>query len=92
MLEDISGSWQPAALQGVLMNEGWGALHDCPGVVPDETAGFVEGQLFSSEELGAHWQALDDFEGEDYTREVVMVRIQDGSSVEANVYAVRVRI
>ncbi|MEM7691277.1 MAG: gamma-glutamylcyclotransferase family protein [Pseudomonadota bacterium] len=90
MLEDIPGNWQPAALQGVLINEGWGALHDCPGIVPDETAAFVNGQLFSSHELNAHWDALDEFEGEDYSRKVVMVRIQDGSFVEASVYAVQV--
>ena len=46
----------------------------------------VQGLVFSSEQLAAHWSRLDEFEGEGYERVLTKARLQDGSVVDAYVY------
>lgn len=89
MLAHVPGSWETAALRGILLEEGWGAIHGCPAIVPDESGDLVEGYLFSSEGLSEHWSDLDEFEGDDYLREQVSVQRSDGSTVRAQVYTLR---
>ena len=91
MLEHLTGRWERATLRGVLVEEGWGADHGCPAVIPDDRSEPVQGHLFTSEDLSAHWSVLDDFEGDEYRRESVNVGLEDGSEVEAYVYSLRDR-
>ncbi|MEN7341291.1 MAG: gamma-glutamylcyclotransferase family protein [Pseudomonadota bacterium] len=84
----IEGHWEAAWLRGSLHQEGWGATLGYPAITPDETASEVAGFLFRGA-LEAHWQRLDDFEGEAYERRIVTVRLEDESSVDAYVYALK---
>ena len=91
LLRDIGGAWDAATVNGTLHPEGWGATVGYPAVIPDEQGGEVAGFLFSSENLSDHWAALDEFEGEAYERLLTKVKLKDGSTVDAYVYALRVR-
>ncbi len=91
VLESIPGSWETAMLRGILVQEGWGAAMGCPGIIPAENgaqdAAEVEGFVFTSAQLAAHWSRLDEFEGEGYKRVLVTVRVNGTHEVEAYVYA-----
>ena len=87
VLKNISGSWEAATLRGILLEEGWGAAMGCPGIIPTADGDEVEGFLFSSVHLAAHWPKLDAFEGEAYERVSVTVRVNGIHDVEAYVYA-----
>jgi gamma-glutamylcyclotransferase (GGCT)/AIG2-like uncharacterized protein YtfP len=89
ILEAVGGTWEPASVAGTLYPEGWGAAVGYPGVVLDGGAGEVRGLLFTSRGLPAHWAALDEFEGEGYERVRTSVRLEDGSAVEAYIYALK---
>lgn len=87
ILAPISGHWQPASVRGHLHPQGWGATLGYPAIVPDVDAPVVHGQLFSAPALDAHWARIDAFEGEGYCRVLAPVRLADGSSVDAWLYA-----
>ncbi|HEX7804433.1 MAG TPA: gamma-glutamylcyclotransferase family protein [Pseudoxanthomonas sp.] len=89
VLAQVPGTWEAATVRGVLRQEGWGAAMGYPGIVVDERGEEVAGFVFSSEELDAHWLRLDRFEGEGYQRVPVSARLEDGSVVQAQVYALR---
>jgi len=89
VLADVPGTWEPAAVSGKLVPEGWGAAAGFPGIVLDEGGKEVEGLLFSSNSLAEHWARLDEFEGEGYERVLTTVKLMDGARVEAYVYALR---
>ncbi len=90
ILADVPGTWGPATVRGSLLQEGWGAAVGYPGIVVTEYGDQIEGFLFTSEELAAHWTRLDKFEGDGYVRVLVSVQLQDGATVEAYVYALAV--
>lgn len=89
VLAQVPGTWEAATVRGVLRQAGWGAAIGYPGIVVDEHGDEVAGFVFSSEELDAHWARLDQFEGEGYKRVSVSARLEDGSVVQAQVYALR---
>lgn len=92
MLEHLCGEWTPASIFGVVIEKGWGADHGCPGLILDKTseqAKRVNGYVFSSQDLAAYWQALDEFEGEEYKRVVAHVSLDSGEQVEAYVYIIK---
>ena len=91
VLGAIGGTWGPAAVTGTLRQQGWGAAMGYPGIDLDEQGNEVEGFLFSSENLSCHWATLDEFEGEAYERVLTKVKLKDGSTVDAYVYALRLR-
>ncbi|RDZ28576.1 gamma-glutamylcyclotransferase family protein [Lysobacter silvisoli] len=86
VLADVPGQWEPAQMRGRLLAEGWGAAAGYPGIVLDESAEPVDGLVFSSPELAAHWARLDEFEGEGYRRVPAVALLHDGRQVEAYVY------
>ena len=88
-LAQVPGTWEAATIRGVLRQEGWGAAIGYPGIVVDEHGEEVAGFVFSSDELDALWARLDQFEGEGYKRVSVSARLEDGSVVQAQVYALR---
>lgn len=87
VLADLAGEWLPATMRGTLYAQGWGAAQGYPGVVPDADGTAVHGLVFASPELAQHWARLDAFEGDGYRRVLTMARLDDGSDVEAYVYA-----
>src|SRR5688500_1763892 len=89
VLADVPGEWEAATVTGTLLQEGWGAAAGYPGIVLGEHGGEVKGLLFSSESLAEHWARLDAFEGEGYERVVTTVQREDGTVVDAYVYALR---
>lgn len=86
VLASIPGAWEPASVRGTLLQEGWGAAAGYPGIVLDEHGEEIQGLVFSSEDLSAHWSRLDAFEGEGYERVLVSAKLQDGTVVSAYIY------
>ena len=91
VLAGVPGAWEPAVVHGTLHPEGWGAAAGYPGLVPDPRGPEVRGLLFTSSALPAHWTRLDAFEGDGYQRVIVTARREDGTTVDAFVYAIRPR-
>lgn len=81
----IGGTWQKAAVRGYLKQEGWGAEMGYPGIILDEAGDEIEGYLFSSENLEAHWGTLDAFEGAEYERVLITVTTAE-AEIEAYIY------
>lgn len=86
VLAGIPGNWEPASVRGTLFPDGWGAAVGYPGIVLDEHADEVEGLVFTSGHLAAHWPRIDEFEGDGYERVRVSAKLRDGTVVEAYVY------
>lgn len=64
ILKAVGGSWQTGSVCGSLRQEGWGAAMGYPGITLNDSGDKVEGFVFSSDNLEAHWPSLDEFEGE----------------------------
>ncbi|WP_409319201.1 gamma-glutamylcyclotransferase [Pseudomonas sp. KCJK9016] len=86
---NIGGTWQAASLKGRLSQAGWGAAMGFPGLVIAEEGDVIEGYIFSSENFHLHWTALDEFEGAEYQRVLTKVTLDDGTAMDAWVYALR---
>lgn len=86
ILAGVPGTWEPATVRGRLYPDGWGAALGYPGLVLDEAGEAVDGLVFTSEALAAHWARLDEFEGEGYRRALTEATLPDGRVVPAYVY------
>jgi len=86
VLADLAGTWQPAQVRGTVHSVTWGPAAGYLGLVLDAAGGVVQGQVFTSDDLPAHWSRLDAFEGEGYARVPTLAIVADGASVEAFVY------
>lgn len=89
IMKKIEGRWLKASVRGQLYPEGWGATLGYPALVLSDDGDEIEGHLFLSDQLAGFWDYLDDFEGDGYQRRLVTVRCEDGSDVEAYVYALK---
>jgi gamma-glutamylcyclotransferase (GGCT)/AIG2-like uncharacterized protein YtfP len=76
-LAGLTGTWRHGSVRGRLVEGGWGSAMGYPALIPDEKAAPVAVQLFESADLPAHWQRLDDFEGDGYRRVAVAVALPD---------------
>ena len=85
----LAGEWQAGFVRGHLVASGWGAAQGYPGLRPDPLGPEVPVQLFTSDDLPAHWPRLDAFEGAEYERVVVEVDLGT-HAVAAWIYALRV--
>ncbi len=90
ILEAIGGEWRPGYVTGTFYARGWGAAADFPGFVLDAHGPRVNGYLFLSDRLAAHWPMLDDFE-EGYDRVPVEVTTDDGQQISAWIYQLQPR-
>ena len=90
ILETIGGEWRPGYVTGTFYARGWGAAADFPGIVLDANGPRVNGYLFLSDRLAAHWPMLDDFE-EGYDRVPVEVTTDDGQQISAWIYQLQPR-
>ena len=84
-LGGLAGNWSRGSVRGDLYDSGWGAAEGFPGLVLNPSGKSVEVDLFLSNDLPAHWDRLDAFEGEGYRRVVTAVATADGL-VEASIY------
>ena len=91
LLESIGGRWEKATLRGELIEAGSAPGVHYPGVILDESGDVIEGFLFISENLPDHWGTLDRYEGRDYQRVKVDVRLEGGEVEKAYVYEWRNR-
>jgi gamma-glutamylcyclotransferase (GGCT)/AIG2-like uncharacterized protein YtfP len=76
-------------MRGHLHQDGWGAELGYPAIVPDESAGEVGGFIFTADGLDGMWPQLDAFEGDGYERVTASASLEDGTSVEAEVYVLK---
>ena len=90
ILETIGGEWRPGYVTGTFYARGWGAAADFPGIVLDANGPRVNGYLFLSDRLAAHWPMLDEFE-EGYDRVSVEVTTDDGQQISAWIYQLQPR-
>jgi gamma-glutamylcyclotransferase (GGCT)/AIG2-like uncharacterized protein YtfP len=91
VLAGVPGTWEPASVRGSRLQEGWGAALGYPGVILDECGDEIQGLIFSSDVLAAHWSRLDEFEGDGYVRVLTCARRRDGTAVAAYIYRLRNR-
>lgn len=89
VLAETDGVWEPATITGKLLEQGWGAALGYPVLVLDQHGDEIAGFLFTSGELPARWQELDEFEGVEYERVSAPVVTEDGTQVAAQVYVHR---
>jgi len=79
MLDGVPGTWLEGTVKGVrFMAKGYPAFRPGNGQVPVS--------VLTSAALPEHWARLDDFEGHDYRRILVSVRLADGAILVANLY------
>ncbi|MEM9171863.1 MAG: gamma-glutamylcyclotransferase family protein [Pseudomonadota bacterium] len=88
-LDHLGGNWSAGAVNGRLLDRGWGARMGFPGLILGQHEGFVAGQVLSSDKLADAWPALDAFEGAEYERVLTEVRLVDDSRCEAYVYVLK---
>ena len=84
-LAGLEGRWRKGTVRGRRFESGWGAALGYPGLVLDEQGDTVEVQLFESQDLPAHWQRLDEFEGAGYQRVTVAVALAE-ETLPASIY------
>ena len=91
IMDNIGGEWLPGYVKGLFYERGWGAAADFPGIVLDNNGPRVNGYLFLSANLSAHWPMLDAFE-EGYDRVAVDVTMEDGQRVTAWIYQLQPKV
>ncbi len=89
ILEAIGASGVPATSPAPLRAR-LGRSRRFPGIVLDAHGPRVNGYLFLSDRLAAHWPMLDDFE-EGYDRVPVEVTTDDGQQISAWIYQLQPR-
>ena len=90
IIEDLAGTWTAGVVRGDLLRHGWGTQVGFPGMIWDaKSTNRINVQVLTSKDLPAHWDRLDDFEGEDYLRILVPVEGLAGAPIVANIYRVR---
>ena len=82
----IEGTWSIGSVRGFLHEEGWGAAQGFPGIILDSAGPEVAVDLLESEDLDAHFDRLDEFEGPGYQRVLTDMRTSAGV-VRAYIYA-----
>src|ERR1700761_7571441 len=62
-LEGLTGRWPAGPGRGRLVDSGWGAELGFPALVLEPDGDAVGVDVFESDDLPAHWERLDQFEG-----------------------------
>nr|WP_218950821.1 MULTISPECIES: gamma-glutamylcyclotransferase family protein [unclassified Acinetobacter] len=89
VMERIGGVWKKGVVWGELEHKGWGAAMGSPGIRLSKAGQAIEGYVFISENLAAHWAALDEFEGAEYQRVAVDVQLEGGEWMQSEIYALK---
>lgn len=88
-VRQLRGSWSQGSVRGRLFEMGWGAAIGYPAMEWDPQGDRIPVSLLVSDDLAAHWDRLDRFEGSDYARILVSVEAESKIVAVANIYAVR---
>ncbi|MBL4870634.1 MAG: gamma-glutamylcyclotransferase [Robiginitomaculum sp.] len=88
IMDGMVGIWTQASVRGKRFNIGWGVHSGHPGLIPDQEGVVVNGLIFTSKDLPAHWDRLDTFEGKDYKRVMIMATLENGDKVKTQIYSV----
>ena len=67
-LAALSGRWIEGHVTGQLHEAGWGAALGFPGLVLAADGRMIPVHLLESDDLPAHWNRLDEFEGAGHFR------------------------
>ncbi|NNC38515.1 MAG: gamma-glutamylcyclotransferase [Hyphomonadaceae bacterium] len=86
IMDGMTGTWQKASVRGKKFIKGWGRSKLAPGFFPDPNGDLVKGLIFRSNDLPAHWQRLDDFEGADYQRVEIEAILDTGELITTFIY------
>ncbi len=85
-LAELVGEWRDGWVTGDLLRGGWGSALGYPGLIWRPRGPRVPARLFVSDDLPAHWDRLDRFEGDGYTRILVSFHRAHGRVEVANLY------
>ena len=86
ILKPFSGSWEKGFVRGTLIKAGWGADFGCPGIKLHKSSNFVEGLIFTSDQLSLNWHYLDEFEGKDYKRVITEANNENNDTILVHIY------
>jgi len=89
ILENVIGKFTPATVRGYLKDAGWSAGMGYPGIHLNNDGDTIHGFVFSSSNLINHWDALDEFEGEEFQREAVTAERYDEFEVDTYIYVLK---
>jgi len=92
VLENIVGKFVPATVKGYLRDAGWSASMGYPGIHLDPDGDTIHGYLFYSSNLINHWDYLDEFEGEEFQREPIVVERYDEFDVDTYIYVLKAEL
>jgi gamma-glutamylcyclotransferase (GGCT)/AIG2-like uncharacterized protein YtfP len=87
VVQHLQGVWEEGEVKGILHERGIGPTTGYPALDLDEQGPPIKGFLLTSADLPAYWPVLDEFEGTGYRRAKAAIRKQDGSTVDAYLYA-----
>lgn len=81
VVADIEGDWIDVAIRGHRFTARWRDSPGYPGFRPDPEGPIVEALVLASDEMSAHWDRLDHFEGPGYQRIEIEVFDRTGTEV-----------
>ena len=88
-IEHIKGKWMKGLVRGRLEKEGWGAEMGYYGIQPDLDGDEIPAYMLYSDDLENHWTWLDEFEGKEYERILILFEIENGGIAIGNIYALK---
>ncbi|KZN45317.1 hypothetical protein N476_04700 [Pseudoalteromonas luteoviolacea H33] len=86
VLEPLKATYQKGWVKGKLYEQGWGAAMGYPGIELSTEGDWIEGYLVRSSKLNDFWQVIDEFEGQEYTRQECEVKTASGECHRAYIY------
>jgi len=86
IMNGMDGKWHKANVRGIRYATGWGTHKKHPGFIPDANGEIINGLVFISDDLPAHWVRLDKFEGKDYQRVPIQATLENGKVIDAQIY------
>ena len=90
VVEHIKGKWKKAIVRGSLEKKGWGANLGYYGFrhtsIKEQTE--IDAFVLVSDELVAHWQRIDDFEGDENKRLLARYELDSGEIGVGYIYAI----
>ncbi|UPZ17749.1 gamma-glutamylcyclotransferase family protein [Flavobacterium humidisoli] len=91
VMDPIKGEWKKAIIKGKLEEGGWGSSLGYNGfiAVNNEEAEIIKAYVLFSEDLTSHWNYLDEFEGDGYTRIQTEYELENGEKGIGYIYALK---
>lgn len=91
VMEPIKGEWKKAVIKGKLAEGGWGSSLGYNGFIPEvgNNAANIKAFVLFSEDLPLHWDYLDEFEGDGYSRIKTEYQLENGEIGTGYIYALK---